>query len=560
MSDSANISNMLPEGLVFNEVDWPTGIYARKTAFYKLLLFFQDMFFSVSVFVLGWWLFGPQDWTVESIRELAICVIIGLVAISYLTAFNTYSYHLIFSKSNHLSMLLKAIGWGGVAIGFVHIIYTWPHLFEGVLIIPVMLIFAGVILVLSRFYSDQLISLLMGLGISFIATGILELLKTQKVPIILEDPWASPLCFLVSAIIIILGRLFTVQIIFNQFLRKQFRRQIAIIGSDQDAREIVEHIIKNNAPFWVSGFIGNRPEQCGIQMDIDKPCLGALENLPAIAAENNINEIIVTDENIDKMSLITILDFCTSQRIAVWFPSKLMPIIEMKLYIDNFCGIPMIRLGTNNFSSAFTGLKYSSDTILTLIIFLIQLPIFMSIALAVKLTSKGPVFYRAKAIGKNGSNFAMLKFRSMYVDNDPSIHKEFVTKLIKGEMGDSSGTKKEPLKIKDDPRVTTVGKIIRKLSLDELPQLLNVLKGEMSLVGPRPCLPYEYEIYANWHKKRTCVRPGISGLWQVTGRSEVAFEDMILLDLYYIYNSSLALDFSILFETAFVVLGKKGAY
>jgi lipopolysaccharide/colanic/teichoic acid biosynthesis glycosyltransferase len=116
------------------------------------------------------------------------------------------------------------------------------------------------------------------------------------------------------------------------------------------------------------------------------------------------------------------------------------------------------------------------------------------------------------------------------------------------------------LKITDDPRITRVGKILRKFSLDELPQLINVLKGDMSLVGPRPCLPYEYDCYKDWCKKRVAVRAGITGLWQVTGRSSVTFEDMILLDLYYIYNRNLAMDFNILFETIFVVLGKKGAY
>ena len=138
------------------------------------------------------------------------------------------------------------------------------------------------------------------------------------------------------------------------------------------------------------------------------------------------------------------------------------------------------------------------------------------------------------------------------------MHKEFVTKMIKGEIAqDGSG---KTLKIVNDPRVTAVGRLLRKTSLDELPQLINVIKGEMSLVGPRPCLPYEYELYKDWHKKRTAVRPRITGLWQVVGRSEVSFEDMILLDLYYIYNRSFELDLSILFETFFVVLRKKGAH
>ena len=168
------------------------------------------------------------------------------------------------------------------------------------------------------------------------------------------------------------------------------------------------------------------------------------------------------------------------------------------------------------------------------------------------------MFYRAQAVGKGGRFFRMFKFRSMVTGASKEIHKEFVTRLIKGEIAQEGPGK--TLKIINDPRVTTVGRILRKTSLDELPQLINVLKGEMSLVGPRPCLPYEFEIYKDWHKKRTSVRPGITGLWQVLGRSEVSFEDMILLDLYYIYNRSMDLDLGILFETIFVVLKKKGAH
>ncbi len=219
----------------------------------------------------------------------------------------------------------------------------------------------------------------------------------------------------------------------------------------------------------------------------------------------------------------------------------------------------MIRLCSQKNALIFNKIKHGLDALITLPIFLLLLPFFLVIAVAIKLNSKGPVFYCAKAVGKNGTIFSMYKFRSMSVNNSTDIHKNYVTKLIKSEIS-NGGKKDQPLKITDDSRITSVGKLLRKLSLDELPQLINVLKGDMSLVGPRPCLPYEYEIYKDWQKKRTIVRPGITGLWQVAGRSAVAFEDMILLDLYYIYNRSLAMDFSTLYETIFVVLGKKGAY
>ena len=219
----------------------------------------------------------------------------------------------------------------------------------------------------------------------------------------------------------------------------------------------------------------------------------------------------------------------------------------------------MIRLCSQRNNWLFAKVKHGFDALITLPIFILQSPIFLFICAIIKLESKGPVFYRAKSVGKNGTFFSMLKFRSMRVNNDSEIHKDYVTKLIKGEIN-SEDNKGRPLKITNDPRVTMVGNFLRKFSLDELPQLINVLKADMSIVGPRPCLPYEYEIYKDWHKKRTSVRPGITGLWQVTGRSEVSFEDMILLDLYYIYNRSFVMDLSIMYETIFVVFGKRGAY
>ncbi len=287
--------------------------------------------------------------------------------------------------------------------------------------------------------------------------------------------------------------------------------------------------------------------------------LGELRDLPDIVDREKIDELIVTDENMDKRTLISLLDYCTSLGLTVWFPPKLMPIIVTKLQIDNFCGLPMIRMCSQKNTWVFNKLKHGLDALLALPIFIFLLPLFLVIAVAIKLNSSGPVFYRARSIGKSGREFTMYKFRSMKVNNGVDIHKNYVTKLIKGEQYDR-GKIDRVFKITDDPRVTSVGKFLRKFSLDELPQIINVLKGNMSLVGPRPCLPYEYEVYKDWHKKRLFIRPGISGLWQVAGRSAVTFEDMVLLDLYYIYNRSLILDLIIMHETLFAVIEKRGAY
>jgi exopolysaccharide biosynthesis polyprenyl glycosylphosphotransferase len=184
-------------------------------------------------------------------------------------------------------------------------------------------------------------------------------------------------------------------------------------------------------------------------------------------------------------------------------------------------------------------------------------PVFILMSVLIKLTSRGPVFFKQKRVGQFGREFTFLKFRSMVVNNDPSIHQKFVRDLIAGNNENVAGT----FKIRNDPRVTAIGRFLRRTSIDELPQLINVLKGEMSLVGPRPPIPYETEGYKLWHQRRIQeVKPGITGLWQVTGRSRTSFDEMVRLDLQYIENQSLWLDLKILLKTGRAVLSGDGAY
>ena len=188
-------------------------------------------------------------------------------------------------------------------------------------------------------------------------------------------------------------------------------------------------------------------------------------------------------------------------------------------------------------------------------------PLMLIIALAVKFTSPGPIIFQQTRLGKRGNPFFFYKFRSMAAGNDDRVHREYVCKLINGENDQiNQGEKDRPLyKLKNDCRITKVGRIIRKLSIDELPQLFNVLKGEMSLVGPRPPIPYEVEKYKSWHLRRILeVKPGITGLWQVEGRSKTSFDEMVRLDIRYVQNCSLWLDIKILFRTVREVLMPKG--
>jgi exopolysaccharide biosynthesis polyprenyl glycosylphosphotransferase len=208
---------------------------------------------------------------------------------------------------------------------------------------------------------------------------------------------------------------------------------------------------------------------------------------------------------------------------------------------------------------ATSSIKKLMDITGSLLALLFFSPILMIVAAAVKMTSKGPVFFKQERMGLNGETFTFLKFRSMYTNSDHNRHKDYIKKLIKEGKDDANAP--GVYKLSNDPRITPLGGFLRKTSLDELPQFINVLKGEMSLVGPRPPIPYECELYDIWHKRRLLsVKPGITGLWQVTGRSSTTFDEMVRLDLKYVNDWSLWLDIKLLLKTPWVIITGKGAY
>jgi lipopolysaccharide/colanic/teichoic acid biosynthesis glycosyltransferase len=201
-------------------------------------------------------------------------------------------------------------------------------------------------------------------------------------------------------------------------------------------------------------------------------------------------------------------------------------------------------------------MKRALDIAGSAILMLMLLPVYAVVAALVKMTSTGPVFFSQERVGRMGRSFRMLKFRTMYVNSDSAIHKKYVTDFITSNQADTSGV----FKIVNDPRITPVGRILRKTSLDELPQFWNVLRGDMSLVGPRPPLAYEVQQYKPWHRRRVLeAKPGITGLWQVTGRSRTTFDDMVRLDLRYARTCSVWTDVKILLATPRAVISGKGA-
>jgi exopolysaccharide biosynthesis polyprenyl glycosylphosphotransferase len=556
-----NLSNEKALGFegVWKETDGRLNIWPRRSAILlKLTLAGLDFILAFLSFMTSAAALGYLSELSMTLNHWVSLLVFALLTIIFFPAQHLYSRHLIFSKRKQITRLSMAFASSFLCLSLVVAVFALPVVAKHYSLFLIALVIISFIAssLFVQFENRMAFYFLKIFGISMLATGILGILYKDRTLDILNhsEIVIYGLCLAVPALFI--ARLGIVHLLFNSSLKRHFRRQVAVVGSDEQGCNIVSYIIDRNAPYWVAGTIC---DQCLMDTEVRKHSLGMVQELPKIVREHKIDELLIADQDLDKLTLVSILDYCLSSGISVWFPPSFLEIIDRKLYIDKFCGLPMIRLCSTRRIWLFNKIKHASDAIISLPLFVMLLPLFGAIAAAVKLTSPGPVFYKAKAIGKGGREFTMLKFRSMRMNNDAKIHKDYVTKLIKGEI-DNSDDQSKPLKITNDPRVTKVGSLLRKLSLDELPQLINVIKGDMSLVGPRPCLPYEFEVYEDWYKKRASIRPGITGLWQVAGRSAVSFEDMILLDLYYVYNRSLWMDLNILTETAFVVLEKRGAY
>ncbi len=536
----------------------PKRIWRGRFSFKKSALYAHDFLVISLALGVGIWASGRGFFLRENLRGFGPLLVLLLILIAFFPTFHLYSYHLIFSRKRHLANLSKSFTWSILSLGIISFLLGFPQYVQKKEVL-LLLLFASIgLLLLSRYLGDYLLIFIKAVGVSFLAVGLIALLNGYEEPIFFSNWLAFLIGLCVAMGILLLSRVFLVQVVFNNWMRRRFRRQVAVVGSDEEAKRIASHIIDLNAPFWVAGIVGSK-EVSHLEASVPKGWLGELRDLPGIVRRMKIREVIVTDEAIDKRVLISLLDYCTSEGVSVWFPPKLMPVIDTRLYIDTFCGLPMIRLCSQRNGWIFNKIKHALDALIAVPLFFFLLPIIVAIAFAIKITSRGPALYKASAVGKNGRIFKMYKFRSMRVEDGYDIHKGYVTKLIKGEIS-HAGDGDQPFKITEDPRITLMGRILRRYSIDELPQIINVLKGDMSLIGPRPCLPYEYEIYQDWHRKRLSIRPGISGLWQVAGRSAVTFEDMVLLDLYYIYNRNLLMDIGIIYETIFVVLGKRGAY
>ena len=269
-----------------------------------------------------------------------------------------------------------------------------------------------------------------------------------------------------------------------------------------------------------------------------------------LLAETKLDEVIVADTGVSDERLLEIVDAAERRGVKVRVaPRTTELLVERGEYVAGL-GAPLFDLKSPIFAGTDWALKRLFDIVVSALILIVGLPIWLLVALLVKCTSRGPVFYADPRVGLGEREFRMLKFRTMVANADRQQD-------LLERANEATGAL---FKIREDPRVTGVGGFLRRLSLDEIPNVVNVLRGEMSLVGPRPLPLRDYERLEPWHRRRYNVLPGITGLWQVAGRSDLTFDDLVRLDFYYLENWSIWLDISILFRTPAAILSRRGAY
>lgn len=328
--------------------------------------------------------------------------------------------------------------------------------------------------------------------------------------------------------------------------------KVLLVGMGETGRSVLRTLIaRPDLGFQVIGYMHNGQNSDFSVIGRRIPDLGAYDNLAHIIQANpTLHSVFIALPGEMHSEVKRLVRICRSAGVQVQVAPDLFQLSLTHVESANMGGIPILQMREINISPGELLVKRLLDFVLILILAIPALIIGLIIAIAIKLDSEGPIFYTGRRVGRHGQDFRMYKFRSMVVDAES--RKEALTEL---------NEKEGPIfKIKDDPRLTRVGKVIRRLSLDELPQLINVLRGEMSLVGPRPPLREEVDEYQAWHKQRLLVRGGITGLWQVSGRSDLTFDEQALLDIYYIENWSISLDLRILIQTIPYALFARGAY
>jgi len=331
-----------------------------------------------------------------------------------------------------------------------------------------------------------------------------------------------------------------------------YSSRVVLIGSAQSVTHTALELSRNTAfGYHVVGVGLTDGPDSGLLGGTGLPIIGGIDDVPSLLDSYGADTVIAT--NSDHLPAERVREISWGldpQRHQLMIAPSIADVAGSRVHLRPVAGLPLIHVETPQYEGPQRAAKRLFDVIGSGLILIGLLPLFLVLAIFIKRADGGPVFYTQDRVGRDGENFRILKFRSMYTDADAR----------RAELVEALGISRGLFKMADDPRITPVGKILRKYSLDELPQLINVFRGDMSLVGPRPALPEEVSDYNSKERRRLVVTPGMSGLWQVSGRSNLAWEDGIRLDLYYVENWSMTGDLIILWRTAKTVLFPEGAY
>ncbi|MDD5659822.1 MAG: exopolysaccharide biosynthesis polyprenyl glycosylphosphotransferase [Actinomycetota bacterium] len=353
-------------------------------------------------------------------------------------------------------------------------------------------------------------------------------------------------------ITLIISRLL-LEVITQVILRKiGISSKTAIIGIGENGRRIEDTF--NRRSFWGFNVVGYIDHKNKIQKNRDYSksfkILGHTENIVEVIKNNNIQRVIISGLEYKYFEILEIIEQLKGMDVSIMLFPGFFEFSIKRMDMREISGIPLMQVANIGFFGINLFLKNLIDYVLGTIIFILFIPIYLLVGLMIKIDSPGPVFYKQKRYTKKCKEFYIYKFRTMFIDADERLEE------LK-HLNEADG----PLfKIKNDPRITNVGRFLRKYSIDEIPQIINVLRGELSIVGPRPPIPSEVEQYNEWEMKRLDVKQGITGLWQISGRSELNFEEMTRLDLYYIQNWSIFMDIMIILKTLPAAISSKGAY
>ena len=477
----------------------------KKIPLYKYLYGITDVFVLFASFFAAMYLLR-QDSTLNLIEftNIAQGLILGffLVSVVFIVIFyynGLYRLNIILTRAAHLSHILKAFYYGALNIVLVSLLIESSSIVDSRLLIFLVFLIAYPVLYVVR------AELMRRLYLFFSKTG--------------------------------------------------FRRNILILGDGKSGKILATKLMfENPIGLEVVGFIDDE-KPIGEEIVSGAKVVGCFSEIESLIKKHHIDELIVAIDSGTHDEFLDVLDACKKLDVSVRITSEMFDVVGEKISTEKYAEIPVVDVSSHYNNALTLGVKRAFDIAISIFALIILSPVMIAIIVAIKLSSSGPVLFSQSRVGKGGKEFEFFKFRSMKVltGSEDEDRMEQMLEFMKNDSADS-GTK-----IINENRITWIGGFIRKTSLDELPQLLNVLKGEMSLVGPRPCLPYEFENYDEWQKRRVEVIPGCTGVWQVWGRSSVSFKESVVLDLYYINNMSPWFDFQIMLQTLPAIITGRGA-